>query len=54
MGLTIEKHRLSYAPSEGHNLEAGFHSCCDSGETDKDENICLSSQVCSEATSDTS
>lgn len=35
-------------------MEASFHSCCDSDETDEDENTSLSSRVCSETSSETS
>ncbi|XP_064123738.1 nonsense-mediated mRNA decay factor SMG5-like [Loxodonta africana] len=49
-----KSHRISYVSAEGYNSEASFHSCCDSDETDEEENMSSSSQVHSETSSETS
>ncbi|XP_037358508.1 nonsense-mediated mRNA decay factor SMG5-like [Talpa occidentalis] len=52
--ISQKSHRSSCVSSEGYNSEASFHSCCDSDETDEDENTSLSSQTHSETSSETS
>ncbi|VTJ67948.1 Hypothetical predicted protein [Marmota monax] len=49
-----KSHRWSCVCSEGYSSEAGFHSCCDSDETEDEESTSLSSQVHSETDSETS
>ncbi|MBZ3888945.1 Protein SMG5 [Sciurus carolinensis] len=46
--------RWSCVSSECYSSEASFHSCCDSDETEEEENTSLSSQVHSETNSATS
>nr|XP_044998566.1 protein SMG5-like isoform X2 [Jaculus jaculus]XP_044998567.1 protein SMG5-like isoform X2 [Jaculus jaculus]XP_044998568.1 protein SMG5-like isoform X2 [Jaculus jaculus]XP_044998569.1 protein SMG5-like isoform X2 [Jaculus jaculus]XP_044998570.1 protein SMG5-like isoform X2 [Jaculus jaculus]XP_044998571.1 protein SMG5-like isoform X2 [Jaculus jaculus]XP_044998572.1 protein SMG5-like isoform X2 [Jaculus jaculus]XP_044998573.1 protein SMG5-like isoform X2 [Jaculus jaculus] len=47
-------HTWSCVSSEGYNSEASFHSCCDSDETEDEENTFLSSQGHSDTSSETS